>query len=294
MPEVKISGLFGQNNQNEANLISNLHKERIDVSGNNIIWYILNLTKTVGDFDSSDYENDTYDFLYNEEIVKVGREGRIYMPAVQIPSIAIIPTFEETQTKIALETPEQITVEFNLQKLVEISNYIKYAEYFEITNISNKNYSLSFDYNSKKVFLIEDGVVLETFQNEFDDIYNYFNNNENDFFLNIIYSKKINISDLKEKNNPTLISLTPNTKIIVKIYDTNFEDLGTQIIPKLGDIIKTYTNKIYEITQVYPDGLKLWNYIIIKIIAKKVPLTNFQLPSENYTNFLLNIKEGKF
>jgi len=62
----------------------------------------------------------------------------------------------------------------------------------------------------------------------------------------------------------------------------------------LGDIIKTYTNKIYEITQVYPDGLKLWNYIIIKIIAKKVPLTNFQLPSENYTNFLLNIKEGKF
>jgi len=84
MPEVKISGLFGQNNQNEANLISNLHKERIDVSGNNIIWYILNLTKTVGDFDSSDYENDTYDFLYNEEIVKVGREGRIYMPAVQI------------------------------------------------------------------------------------------------------------------------------------------------------------------------------------------------------------------
>jgi len=298
MAQANIKGLFGQPNTNEAKLISSLHNERINLSGNNVVWYILNIAKTMGEFDASDYESDSYDFLYNEEIIKIGRNGRIYMPGVQLPCIAVIPSFEEQQNMIQIQTEEKIEIEVNLRGVLELVESLKYSELFFLTNLTEKNYKLKIDYKNSKILILENDNIIAEFTNNFSELYNYFLQHKDEFYLENVYSKSTLIADLKApgQQEEIIIPLNIMERNKIQINDNDFWDLEIikQKIPKIGDIVKTYTNKFYEIMEVYPVGIALWEYMALKIIAKKVSLYNVDIKEEDFTNYIQNFSNKVF
>lgn len=298
MAQANIKGLFGQPNTNEAKLISSLHNERINLSGNNVVWYILNIAKTMGEFDASDYESDSYDFLYNEEIIKIGRSGRIYMPGVQLPCIAITPTFEQQQNIIQIQTEEKIEIEVNLRGVLELVESLKYSELFFLTNLTEKNYKLKIDYKNSKILILENDNIIAEFTNNFSELYNYFLQHKDEFYLENVYSKSTLIADLKApgQQEEIIIPLNIMERNKIQINDNDFWDLEIikQKIPKIGDIVKTYTNKFYEIMEVYPVGIALWEYMALKIIAKKVSLYNVDIKEEDFTNYIQNFSNKVF
>lgn len=298
MAQANIKGLFGQPNTNEAKLISSLHNERINLSGNNVVWYILNIAKTMGEFDASDYESDSYDFLYNEEIIKIGRSGRIYMPGVQLPCIAITPTFEQQQNIIQIQTEEKIEIEVNLRGVLELVESLKYSELFFLTNLTEKNYKLKIDYKNSKILILENDNIIAEFTNNFSELYNYFLQHKDEFYLENVYSKSTLIADLKApgQQEEIIIPLNIMERNKIQINDNDFWDLEIikQKIPKIGDIVKTYTNKFYEIMEVYPIGIALWEYMALKIIAKKVSLYNVDIKEEDFTNYIQNFSNKVF
>jgi|GEM_PF-3006821 len=298
MAQANIKGLFGQPNTNEAKLISSLHNERINLSGNNVVWYILNIAKTMGEFDASDYESDSYDFLYNEEIIKIGRNGRIYMPGVQLPCIAVIPSFEEQQNMIQIQTEEKIEIEVNLRGVLELVESLKYSELFFLTNLTEKNYKLKIDYKNSKILILENDNIIAEFTNNFSELYNYFLQHKDEFYLENVYSKSTLIADLKApgQQEEIIIPLNIMERNKIQINDNDFWDLEIikQKIPKIGDIVKTYTNKFYEIMEVYPVGIALWEYMALKIIAKKVSLYNVDIKEEDFTNYIQNLQNNIF
>jgi len=298
MAQANIKGLFGQPNTNEAKLISSLHNERINLSGNNVVWYILNIAKTMGEFDASDYESDSYDFLYNEEIIKIGRNGRIYMPGVQLPCIAVIPSFEEQQNMIQIQTEEKIEIEVNLRGVLELVESLKYSELFFLTNLTEKNYKLKIDYKNSKILILKNDNIIAKFTNNFSELYNYFLQHKDKFYLENVYSKSTLIADLKApgQQEEIIIPLNIMERNKIQINDNDFWDLEIikQKIPKIGDIVKTYTNKFYEIMEVYPVGIALWEYMALKIIAKKVSLYNVDIKEEDFTNYIQNLQNNIF
>ncbi len=298
MAQANIKGLFGQPNTNEAKLISSLHNERINLSGNNVVWYILNIAKTMGEFDASDYESDSYDFLYNEEIIKIGRNGRIYMPGVQLPCIAVIPSFEEQQNIIQIQTEEKIEIEVNLRGVLELVESLKYSELFFLTNLTEKNYKLKIDYKNSKILILENEDIIVEFTNNFSELYNYFLQHKDEFYFESVYSKSTLISDLiaPGQQEEIIIPLNIMERNKIQINDNDFWDLEIikQKIPKIGDIVKTYTNKFYEIMEVYPIGIALWEYMALKIIAKKVSLYNVDIKEEDFTNYIQNLQNNIF
>jgi len=298
MAQANIKGLFGQPNTNEAKLISSLHNERINLSGNNVVWYILNIAKTMGEFDASDYESDSYDFLYNEEIIKIGRSGRIYMPGVQLPCIAITPTFEQQQNIIQIQTEEKIEIEVNLRGVLELVESLKYSELFFLTNLTEKNYKLKIDYKNSKILILENEDIIVEFTNNFSELYNYFLQHKDEFYFESVYSKSTLIADLKApgQQEEIIIPLNIMERNKIQINDNDFWDLEIikQKIPKIGDIVKTYTNKFYEIMEVYPIGIALWEYMALKIIAKKVSLYNVDIKEEDFTNYIQNLQNNIF
>jgi len=286
--DIIIKGLFNNSNEEEAKLISNLHQERIKISSNVGLWYILDLTKTVGDFTAENYENDTYDFLYNEEIVKMPFQGRIYMPPLEIPAAYIVPEFVENLGIFGIsEIGDKVEIEINLKEIIEISQNIKYAEKFNIINLTANKVFL-FEDDNKLYILDENDNVIKEF-NSFEEFYNQ-QKNDDEYFVEKIYSK--NIAFDKIILNKT--EILPNILYNIDIIDKNYENISTQIVPKIGDLIKIHTNKIYEVQEVYPLGMRLWNYIAIKLICKRKALTNVYLTEEDYQKLLLNFKENKF
>jgi len=298
MAQADIKGIFGHSHANEAKLISSLHNERINLSGNNVVWYILNIAKTMGEFDASDYESDSYDFLYNEEIIKIGRSGRIYMPGVQLPCIAITPTFEQQQNIIQIQTEEKIEIEVNLRGVLELVESLKYSELFFLTNLTEKNYKLKIDYKNSKILILENDNIIAEFTNNFSELYNYFLQHKDEFYLENVYSKSTLIADLKApgQQEEIIIPLNIMERNKIQINDNDFWDLEIikQKIPKIGDIVKTYTNKFYEIMEVYPVGIALWEYMALKIIAKKVSLYNVDIKEEDFTNYIQNFSNKVF